>query len=234
MKIYLALAATLVTAACASSQELRSTETLRVVDSEALPPPTREDVSNLTRSYVLGPYDKVSVDVFGLPELSRVVQIDASGRISLPLIGSMEVSGTSANELETQVAGLLRQNHVRSPQVSVNVVEAVSQVVTVDGEVKTPGAIPAAGKLTLMRAIARAGGVTEFANMKHVVVLRSVEGRRYAALYDVRAIRQGLYSDPEVFANDVVLVGTSQARRIFRDIINSAPILSAPLIAWLQ
>ncbi|MBO9622434.1 MAG: polysaccharide export protein [Sphingomonas sp.] len=234
MKLYLALAATLVTAACASSQELRSTETLSVVNADTLPPPTREDVSNLTRAYVLGPYDKVSVDVFGLPELSRVVQIDASGRISLPLIGSMEVSGVSANELETQVGTLLKQNHVRNPQVSVNVVEAVSQVVTVDGEVKSPGAIPAAGKLTLMRAIARAGGVTEFANMKHVVVLRSVEGKRYAALYDVRAIRQGLYSDPEVFANDVVLVGTSQARRIFRDIINSAPILSAPLIALLQ
>jgi polysaccharide biosynthesis/export protein len=234
MKLHLALAATLLASACAPSQELRSTSDLTVVDSSSLPPPTRADVSNLSRPYVLGPYDKVSVDVFGLPELSRVVQIDASGRISLPLIGSLEVNGASATELEGRVTDLLRQNHVRSPQVSVNVVEAISQVVTVDGEVKSPGAIPAAGKITLVRAIARAGGVSEFAKLDHVVVLREVGGKRYAALYDVRAIRQGYYADPDVYPNDVVLVGTSQARRIFRDIINAAPILSAPLIALVQ
>lgn len=234
MRFELLLAAALLTAGCASTPPLQTTERLTVVDASTLPPPKRTDLDNLARPYVLGPFDKVSVDVFGLPELSKTVQIDASGNISLPLIGSLQAAGLSGLELETRVAQTLRQNHVRQPQVSVNIVEASSQVITVDGEVRTPGTIPAAGRLTLTRAIARAGGATEFARLNHVVVIREVDGKRLAALYDLRAIRQGLYDDPEVYSNDVVMVGTSQARRIFRDVIQLSPILSAPLIALLQ
>jgi polysaccharide export outer membrane protein len=55
-----------------------------------------------------------------------------------------------------------------------------------------------------------------------------------AALYDLSAIRQGIYADPEVYANDVVYVGEAQARRIFQNIITSSPLLTAPIIALLQ
>jgi polysaccharide export outer membrane protein len=116
----------------------------------------------------------------------------------------------------------------------VNLTETVSQVITVDGEVTEPGVYPVVGRMTLMRAIARAKGLTEFARANHVVVFRQVGGQQMAALYDLRAIRQGLYDDPEVFANDVVTVGESRARRIFRDVIQSGGLLTAPIIALLQ
>jgi polysaccharide export outer membrane protein len=112
----------------------------------------------------------------------------------------------------------------------VNIVTAASQVITVDGSVTTPGIYPLLGRMSLMRAIARASGTTEFARENYVVVFRNVESKRYAALYDLRAIRQGMYEDPEIFSNDVIYVGDDQARRVFRDLVAAAPLISTPLI----
>jgi polysaccharide export outer membrane protein len=88
--------------------------------------------------------------------------------------------------------------------------------------------------MTLMRAIATAKGLDEFANQSDVVVFRTVEGQKLAALYNLKAIRRGAYEDPEIFANDVVVVGDSSARRLFRDIIQASPLLTTPLIVALQ
>jgi polysaccharide export outer membrane protein len=100
--------------------------------------------------------------------------------------------------------------------------------------VKQPGLFPIVGRMTLMRAIARAQGVTEFARENHVVVFRRVNDQNMAALYDLRAIRQGLYADPEIYANDIVLVGESHARRVFHDFLQASGFLAAPLVTLLR
>ncbi|MEO8137450.1 MAG: polysaccharide biosynthesis/export family protein [Betaproteobacteria bacterium] len=207
---------------------------MTVVAGTELPPPNRADLSGQDREYVLGPLDKVSVEIFGLPELSRTIMIDGSGRISLPLAGSLQASGRTTVELAQQIEAALQSHHVRGPQVSVNVTEASSQFVTVEGEVETPGTYPVAGRQTLMRTLARAQGTTEFARLSHVVVIRDVNGQRLAALYDVRAIRRGLYPDPQIYANDVVTVGESQSRRLFRDLIQGSGLITTPIIALIQ
>jgi polysaccharide export outer membrane protein len=122
---------------------------------------------------------------------------------------------------------------VRDQQVSVNLKETVSQVVTVDGEVKEPGLYPVIGRMTLERAIARAKGLAEFGNSKNVVVFRTSKGQRYVALYNLEAIRRGSYEDPEVFANDLVVVGDSQARRFFKNILPFAATLTYVLVQKL-
>jgi polysaccharide biosynthesis/export protein len=66
------------------------------------------------------------------------------------------------------------------------------------------------------------------------VIFRTVEGKQLAALYNLKAIRRGNYDDPEVFANDVVVVGDSSARRLFRDILQVVPLLTTPIIVALQ
>ena len=124
----------------------------------------------------------------------------------------------------------LRGRYVRNPQVTVNLKETVSQVFTVDGEVREPGLYPVIGKMTLMRAVATAKGSTEFAKLSQVVVFRKVGGQSMAALFDLKAIRNGQYDDPEIFASDVVIVGNSQARRIFRDVLQASPLITTPLI----
>jgi polysaccharide export outer membrane protein len=224
----------LAVAGCAG-KPLGGDSTVNVVSSSELPAPGRTDVLSGDRPYLIGPFDKLTIDVFGIPELSqREVQTDASGRLSFPLVGTLEVAGRTPSEVEGLIKGRLRGSYVRDPQVTVNLRETVSQVITVDGEVREPGLYPVVGRMTLMRAVATAKGASEFAKLDDIVVFRTVQGQRYAALYNLKAIRRGAYADPEVFANDVVVVGDSPARRLFRNLIQVAPLLTGPLIVALQ
>jgi polysaccharide biosynthesis/export protein len=208
---------------------------VEVVQSGELPPPDRSDLLELNRPYLIGPFDKLVIDVFGIEELSKKeVQTDAGGRISFPLAGVIEAAGRTPGELEQIIEQQLRGRFVRDPQVTVNLKETVSQVITVDGEVKEPGLYPVIGRMTLLRAVATAKGTAEFAKLDDVVVFRTVKSQKMAALYNLKAIRRGYYDDPEVFANDVVVVGNSSARRIFKDTLQIAPLLVTPLVYILS
>lgn len=200
-----------------------------------LPPPSRADLVADTRPYLIGPFDKLIIDVFGVDELSKKeVQTDAGGRFSFPLVGIVEASGRTPLEVERVIADRLRARYVRDPQVTVNLRETVSQVVTVDGQVNEPGLYPVVGRMTLMRAVATAKGLAEFAKKSDVVIFRTVDGHKMAALYDIKQIRRGVYEDPEVYANDVIVVGDSPARRLFKDVLQAAPLITTPLILLLQ
>lgn len=220
--------------ACAGGPPLQPGAHLTVTQSGALPAPTAQDLVASSRPYLIGPFDELTISVFGLPELSQRVQVDASGGLSLPLAGTIEAGGRTAQQLAREIENRLRGRYVRDPQVTVNLAETVGRVVTVDGEVRTPGLYPVVGRMTLIRAIATAQGTTEFARLQNVVVFRTVNGQNMAALYNLDAIRRGYYEDPEIFANDVVIVGNNPARRIFRDVLQAAPLLTTPIIALLQ
>ena len=222
-------------AGCAGPKTFGGTPGLQVQQSGSLPAPQVEDLSAYARPYRVGPFDKLVIGVFGIQELSdKEVQVDASGRISYPLVGTVEVSGKTPGEIETAIEGLLRGKYIRSPQVTVNLKETVSQVMTIGGEVKKPGLYPVMGRMTLLRAIATAEGTTEFARTKDIVVFRTVGGQNYAALYDLRAIQMGNYADPEIFANDVVMVNDSKSRKLFKDFLSASPFLAPLIIVGLQ
>lgn len=222
-------------AACASGPALVQGPGLEVVSMNALPPPAHVDPNSDTREYRLGPSDKIQVLVFGQPDLSREeVLIDASGSISLPMIGPLRASGLTPAQLGEEIATRLRASYVREPQVAVNLVEPLSQVMTIDGAVAQPGNYPIVGEMTLMRAVATARGVTEFARLNEVVIFRTVGEQRMAALYSLDGIRSGQYPDPQLYSGDVVVVGDSPARRLFRDIVAAGGLLTAPLVAVIR
>lgn len=221
--------------ACAGKPVLGGDPALKVVQGTVLPAPERSDLTALERPYLIGPFDKLKIDVFGIEDLSdKEVQVDASGRISFPLAGIVEVAGKTPGEIETLLTRQLAARYVRNPQVTVNLLETVSQVMTVEGEVREPGLYPVIGRMTLLRAVARAKGTTEFSRLDDVVVFRTVKGQRYAALYNLTSIRRGTYEDPEIYASDVVVVGNSSARKLFKDLLQIAPLLTTPLIIALQ
>lgn len=231
--ISVALAVTLV--ACGGRPPLQSTERLTVIRGETgLPAPIRSDQIAAERVSLIGPLDQINVDIFGVPELSREMQVDASGWISMPLIGEVRAGGLTAGELAERIEGALEGRFVRDPDVTVNIRNSVSQVVTVDGQVVEPGLYPVTNQMTLLRAIASAKGLNEFAREEEVVVLRKVGGQTFAGLYNIDAIRRGAYTDPPIFANDVVVVGDSPQRRRFKDIVSLAPLLASPIIAIFQ
>jgi polysaccharide export outer membrane protein len=232
--VFVLVGAGLLLAGCGGREELIGRPELAIVPGSELPPPGTVDLISTPRPFLIGPLDQVSVETYGVPELSRSVQVDASGRISMPLVGSLQASGKTPAQLAEEIAAQLRGRYVRDPRVIVNLTETVSQQFTVSGAVTTPGLFPVTGRMTLVRAIARAQGTSEFARENYVVVFRRVNNREMAALYDLRAIRQGRYADPEIFANDVVVVGDSQARRTFRDVLSVGGFLAGPLIALVQ
>jgi len=205
-----------------------------VQDSSSLPAPNRADLTAADRPALIGPLDTIQVDVFNVPDLSRELQVDAGGRIAMPLVGSLDARGKTADELARSIEQALRGRYVRNPEVTINIKSSVSQVVTVDGQVVEPGLYPVTNQMTLMRAIASAKGMSEFARQDDVVILRTVEGRKMAGLYNMAAIRRGAYDDPPIYANDVIVVGDSPQRRLFKDLVSLAPLLAAPLIAVVQ
>jgi polysaccharide export outer membrane protein len=231
----LVLVAALALAGCASTPRLGGDPGLKVMTAAELPAPVPADLAADTRPYYVGPLDKLEIDVFGIPELSkREVQVDSDGNISFPMAGTLAVGGKTPAEVARIVNYQLRVAHIRDPQVTVLVKEAVGQRVTVGGEVKQPGQYPIVGRMSLLRAMALAQGTTEFSKLNDVVIFRTVSGQRLAALYDLNAIRHGAYADPELFAGDVVMVGDSQSRRLFKDVLQALPVLISPLVIALD
>jgi polysaccharide export outer membrane protein len=235
LKILAVFMAVIAFSGCARREPLVSTSKLTVVGNAAnLPAPTRQDLVVADRPVLIGPLDSIKVDVFNVPDMSREMQVDASGRIAMPLVGTIDARGKTAQELASAIETALRGRYVRNPEVTVNIKSSVSQVVTVDGQVVEPGLYPVTNQMTLMRAIASAKGLSEFAKLEDVVILRTVEGHKMAGLYNVASIRRGNYDDPSVYANDVIIVGDSPQRRMFRDFVSVTPLLAAPLIAIVQ
>lgn len=229
------VALTTALSACGGRAPLVSTSTLTVVqNSDGLPSPNRNDLTAADRPSLIGPLDTIQVDVFNVPDLSREMQVDSSGRISMPLIGAIDARGKTSVELANTIESALRGRYVRNPEVTINIKSSVSQVVTIDGSVVEPGLYPVTNQMTLMRAIASAKGLSEFAKQDDVVILRTVAGRKMAGLYNIAAIRRGAYSDPSIYANDVIVVGDSPERRMFKDFVSVTPLLAAPLLAILQ
>lgn len=235
LKLFNTLLLAAALSACAGRQPPVSSPSLTVLqNSSALPAPDRNDLTADDRPSLIGPLDTIAVDVLNIPELSREIQVDASGRISMPLAGTIDARGKTAAELSASIESALRGRYVRNPEVTINIRNSVSQVVTLDGQVVEPGLYPVTNQMTLMRAIASAKGLTEFARQNDVVILRKVNGHKMAGLYDVDAIRRGVYDDPAIYANDVIVVGDSPQRRLFRDFVSLSPLIAGPIIALLQ
>lgn len=206
---------------------------LVVTNDRDLPPPSGNDIVNASREYRISPFDQLKINVFGVDELNQTIRADSGGNISLPLAGTIKGAGLTLDEFTRQLRARLSP-YIRAPQVSVNLEETTSQSVTVYGQVQQPGQFPIMGKMTLLRAIALARGASDVANLQEVVVFRTVGGRDMAALYNLEAIRRGTYPDPDIYANDVVAVGDSSSRRLFRDILQASPLLVTPIVVLLQ
>ncbi|NML06249.1 polysaccharide biosynthesis/export family protein [Sphingomonas sp. G-3-2-10] len=226
--------AALMLSACAGKvKPIGGAPGLQVAQLSELPRPSAGDRFVQGEPYTVGPFDTIEVDVYGVPDLKRTVAVDASGTFSYPLAGVVQAAGLTPRQIGDEVAKKLRP-YVKEPQVTVNVTQMVSQNLTVDGQVARPGNYPVVGRQTLMRAIAVAGGTGEYARLDDVVVFRTVQGQRYVGIYNLGAIRRGAYADPELFANDIVIVGDSPERRRFQDILQIVPLLTTPLVVAVQ
>jgi polysaccharide export outer membrane protein len=127
--------------------------------------------------FVIGASDVLNINVWKEPEISQSVVVRPDGKISLPLIGEVLVSGLTPVQTQTLLANKL-QSILTNPQVTVTVTEIRSRVVSITGEVVKPGAYPLLVPTTILQLITNAGGLGPFANKKGIFVLRTVDGKQ--------------------------------------------------------
>jgi polysaccharide biosynthesis/export protein len=121
--------------------------------------------------YRLGPGDKLRVEVYGEPQLSQSLQVRPDGKITLPLVDDVQAAGRTSLELRDAIADALGE-YVNAPVVTVIVQEAVANLVYVIGEVSTQGPQVLTGPITVLQALAQAGGLSPFANQRNIRILR--------------------------------------------------------------
>jgi protein involved in polysaccharide export with SLBB domain len=122
-------------------------------------------------SYVLGPTDRVRLKVYGEPDITGEYEVDSNGFVSIPLAGHVKAAGLTTQQLEKGIAASLAKGIVRDPRVNVEI--ALYRPFYILGEVKKSGEYPYRVGLTVMDAVATAGGFTYRANEGKVYLRRS-------------------------------------------------------------
>jgi len=173
------------------------------------------------RTYRIGPYDLLKIEVFQVAELSSQERVNEAGFVVMPLIGNVKVGGLTPDEAEQFIAAKLGEEYLQDPQVNIFVSEYASQKVTVSGRVKKPGVFPVAGKTTLMQAIALAGGLDDVAKKDEILVFRKQPtGSVNAYVVNLASIEEGKLTDPVIVADDRIVVPKSGAA-VFRQALGS-------------
>lgn len=183
--------------------------------------------ATLAKDYRLNANDLIEVEVLDAENLHRTARVNAGGAISLPLIGPVSVGGLTTEEAEQRIAARYAEKYLQNPQVSVFIKEFTTDRITVEGAVTRPGIFPLVGNMTLLRALAVAGGFGPIANMTQVMIYRTDDQKhRESLVYDVEKIRAGQADDPVIQRDDLIVVQRDSARAalkdsLFRDVLDS-------------
>ena len=171
----------------------------------------QEDVpgarKKIVEDYRLGAGDLVQVVVWKNEDVSGAFRVRPDGKFSMPLIGDILAEGSTTDGVSMQVEQKLKL-FIESPYVSTIVVEAASNRIYILGEVANPGAYTIDGSLTVLQALALAGGFTEFAGKEKMVLVRGIgEVQRNIKLSYSRILRTpGEESNPIMERGDTLVV----------------------------
>jgi len=214
-------AATLVTAGCAGTRGGPIP-----YEVQGFRAPDAPEAATVEEDYRIATLDTLRVNVFQVADLSGEFQVDLAGNIAMPLVGNVPAVGLTMAQLQQSITQQLGQRYLNNPDVTVGLSGSSQRVISVDGAVKRPGPIPVQVDMTLMQAVAAAGGTDEYSNPRRVAIFRQIDGRRMAAAFDLTRIRRGQAEDPEVYRGDIIVVDGSRIRQLQRDILNSIPVLT--------
>jgi len=124
--------------------------------------------------YQLGAGDEIRVTVFGEEDLSGEFEIDGTGRISLPLIGSVDIGGHNIADAEARIVLMLADGYLITPRVNIEVMNY--RPFYIIGEVNSPGSYPYVSGMTILNAVALGSGYTHRANKKKIEITRRQDG----------------------------------------------------------
>jgi polysaccharide export outer membrane protein len=148
------------------------------VTTPAVPAPV-VSVQGMTDSYVIGRTDAINIFVWKEPTLSSTtsVFVRPDGMISMPLLGDVKAAGKTPVQLADELADQLKK-YLQDPHVTVTLTGMNSKLVYMMGEVGRTGPLALTPGMTLLQAIASAGGLTPYANAKKIYILRTVDGKQ--------------------------------------------------------
>lgn len=154
-------------------------------DSKPVTPATEDP------SYIIGPEDVLSVNVWKEPEVSSSVPVRPDGKISLPLLNDVQAAGLTPSQLTADITDKLKK-YLEQPRVTVVVTAINSRRVYLLGQVMRPGAFPLLPGMTVLQALSSAGGLGEFAHSKDIYVLRTENGKQQKLSFNYKAVVKGL------------------------------------------
>ncbi len=181
-------------------------------DPAELPEPAEKAaVEAIPEGYVLSAGDQVSLDVFREPDLSGTFLLESSGVIRHPLFGSVEIAGLSLADAEARITKLLAERYLVNPRVMIRVASSQSHRIVMLGEVRKPGVLPMPfdKPMTLLQAVAEAGGFTDLASVNRVKIVRSANGGQQEMRVRVSRIIDGRDPDILLEPNDIITVPQS-------------------------
>ena len=168
------------------------------------------NISDALSDYVLQPSDLIVVRVFQEENLTREVRVSQENTIMLPLIGTIVVGGKTVRQAEELIRELYEKDYLKNPQVNLLVTNHAQRTVNVIGAVNSPGPVlfPMEKGLTLMEAIARAGGLNRLGEKKDVRVTRiNADGKTEVYVVNLEKIMTGRAQDNmQLQVNDIVFV----------------------------
>jgi polysaccharide export outer membrane protein len=189
--LMLALAACVAVPSVLLAQPQATLPSASKVASAETPGPSRDTAGTATDlDYRIGPEDVLDISVWKNPELSRTVPVRPDGKVSLPLVNDIVVSGLTPSELRDQLTKRLTE-FMPSPEVAVIVREIHSPKVAVVGSVKAPGRFELRSPATVLEAIAMAQGFTDFAQRDRIVVVRQNGATTTRIAFNYRKISKG-------------------------------------------
>ena len=148
--------------------------------------------------YVIGAEDLISVYVWKEPDMSKTVPVRPDGMISLPLVGEIKAAGHTPVQLQDVLAEAMKK-YVSDPQVTVIVEKISSLSFNIVGEINKPGSYPLTRRMTVLDAIAAAGGFRDFANTKKIYVLRkAADGAEQRLLFNYKDVIKGKNSQQNI------------------------------------
>jgi protein involved in polysaccharide export with SLBB domain len=173
---------------------------------KAPPPSTPIQGVELTPEERLGIDDVFEVRVFGEPDLSATYRVAADGTIDYPFVGRISVIGMRSGDVQEIIASKLKEGYLKNPQVSLMVKEWNSRKVSVIGQVQKPGSVAYFPNMTIVDAIAAAGGFTGIASKNAVTLRREAKGSVESKTCRVADISEGRAPNVVLRPGDILVV----------------------------
>jgi polysaccharide export outer membrane protein len=155
--------------------------------------------------YIIGPQDSLQVTVWKEPTLSGTIPVRPDGMISMVLVGDLPAAGMTPMALSADISQRLKK-YIQDPVVTVVVLGVESQRIFLVGEVNKVGPLMLTPGMTTLQAIVTAGGLTQFANSKHIYILRKVAGKEQKMPFNYKLALKGDNQGVSLLPGDTIVV----------------------------